>query len=275
MLYILLYTAQPLLLTILDGRRIRWKYLLTFILFSEERWKILIMGNWCSLSEVKCCPLLRPSLCRQCCFITRPSLSCMDIIADNIKHRRAQRVQWPKQTSMCCLSQGSLWCSTSVWFCLVCLLPWPAPPPCSWAPWTRTSSPWSCPQPMQTWCQVTWQVLIFTMLPQPSPGCRQWQGSSPDPGPGSRRGWEWTWSSWCSCWAKKQCLSWWPGWRGRPVGRSPRWGHRMTPWSSWTGGVLNSTLPTQLMYEGLIDEIFGTQCASMRLPEDKTVHLSS
>ena len=36
MLYILLYTAQPLLLTILDGRRIRWKYLLTFILFSEE-----------------------------------------------------------------------------------------------------------------------------------------------------------------------------------------------------------------------------------------------
>ena len=44
---------------------------------------------------------------------------------------------------------------------------------------------------------------------------------------------------------------------------------------TWTGGVLNSTLPTQLMYEGLIDEIFGTQCASMRLPEDKTVHLSS
>ena len=40
-------------------------------------------------------------------------------------------------------------------------------------------------------------------------------------------------------------------------------------------GVLKSTLPTQLMYEGLIDEIFGTQCASMRLPEDKTVHLSS
>lgn len=38
---------------------------------------------------------------------------------------------------------------------------------------------------------------------------------------------------------------------------------------------LISPLPTQLTYEGLIDEMFGIQCASVRLPEDKTVPLSS
>ena len=38
---------------------------------------------------------------------------------------------------------------------------------------------------------------------------------------------------------------------------------------------LISPLPTQLTYEGLIDEMFGVQCASVRLPEDKTVTLSS
>ena len=41
------------------------------------------------------------------------------------------------------------------------------------------------------------------------------------------------------------------------------------------GVDLISTLPTQLTYEGLIDEMFGIQCASVRLPEDKTVPLSS
>ena len=41
------------------------------------------------------------------------------------------------------------------------------------------------------------------------------------------------------------------------------------------GVDLISTLPTQLTYEGLIDEMFGIQCASVRLPEDKTVLLSS
>jgi len=38
---------------------------------------------------------------------------------------------------------------------------------------------------------------------------------------------------------------------------------------------LISPLPTQLTYEGLIDEMYGIQCASVRLPEDKTVPLSS
>jgi len=38
---------------------------------------------------------------------------------------------------------------------------------------------------------------------------------------------------------------------------------------------LISPLPTQLTYEGLIDEMFGIQCASVRLPEDRTVQLSS
>merc|ERR1719474_901564 len=38
---------------------------------------------------------------------------------------------------------------------------------------------------------------------------------------------------------------------------------------------LISPLPTQLTYEGLIDEMYGIQCASVRLPEDKTVTLSS
>ena len=38
---------------------------------------------------------------------------------------------------------------------------------------------------------------------------------------------------------------------------------------------LISPLPTQLTYEGLIDEMFGIQCACVRLPEDKTVPLSS
>jgi len=41
------------------------------------------------------------------------------------------------------------------------------------------------------------------------------------------------------------------------------------------GVDLISTLPTQLTYEGLIDEMFGIQCSSVRLPEDKTVPLSS
>jgi len=38
---------------------------------------------------------------------------------------------------------------------------------------------------------------------------------------------------------------------------------------------LISPLPTQLTYEGLIDEMFGIQCSSVRLPEDKIVSLSS
>ena len=38
---------------------------------------------------------------------------------------------------------------------------------------------------------------------------------------------------------------------------------------------LVSPLPIQLTYEGLIDEMFGIQCASVRLPENKVVSLSS
>jgi len=42
------------------------------------------------------------------------------------------------------------------------------------------------------------------------------------------------------------------------------------------GVDLISPLPTQLTYEGLIDEMFGVQCASVRLPEDdKVISLSS
>jgi len=42
------------------------------------------------------------------------------------------------------------------------------------------------------------------------------------------------------------------------------------------GVDLVSPLPTQLTYEGLIDEMFGIQCASVRLPEeDKVISLSS
>merc|ERR1719300_1876766 len=38
---------------------------------------------------------------------------------------------------------------------------------------------------------------------------------------------------------------------------------------------LVSPLPIQLTYEGLIDEMFGIQCSSVRLPENKVVSLSS
>ena len=38
---------------------------------------------------------------------------------------------------------------------------------------------------------------------------------------------------------------------------------------------LVSPLPIQLTYEGLIDEMYGIQCASVRLPENKVVSLSS
>jgi len=38
---------------------------------------------------------------------------------------------------------------------------------------------------------------------------------------------------------------------------------------------LVSPLPIQLTYEGLIDEMFGIQCSSVQLPENKTVSLSS
>jgi hypothetical protein len=41
------------------------------------------------------------------------------------------------------------------------------------------------------------------------------------------------------------------------------------------GVDLISTLPTQLTYEGLIDEMYGIDCASVKLPDDKTVPLSS
>ena len=159
--------------------------------------------------------------------------------------RRAQRVQGPKQTSMHCLSEGSLWCATSVWFWLECLPPWAAPhvhvPPghghallhyAATAPTRMHAVTWVIPR--------TWRS-------------RKWEGAN------MLRG-------------HKQCLTWWPGWRGRPVGRSLGWGHIITPCLAiMDRGVGPKLHPTHAAHVRGSYEIFGIQYASTRI---KTVHIS-
>ena len=88
------------------------------------------------LRKWKFTPLLRPPVCRQCCLYhpPKPLLHGHHCRQHQAGEHRGFRGQTDRH-SMCCLSQGSLW---SVWFRLVCLPPWAAPPPspCSCSPWT-------------------------------------------------------------------------------------------------------------------------------------------